>query len=127
MTKVDPVLIGIIRRVYPQVIANDILGVQNMTAPSGDIFKTRTRYVTGRLNNNHYQNFLRLNNRRKTQRRIDFEKAGYPSVVTTAAYYTDEWINWMKENIGQHQYFVFGNTVFFENEKLMVLYQLRWS
>ncbi len=127
MTKYDQVLIGIVRKTLPSIIAHDIIGVSPMTAPIASIFSLRAQYVaTGRLNN-YYRYFLRLNNRRKLQREVDFEKAGYPFVVTTADYLAVEWKDWMKENIGQYQYFRFGPTVFFEDKKLLVLFQLRWG
>ena len=40
----DPVLISLVRRTAPQMIAFDIMGVQPMTAPTGLIFALRTRY-----------------------------------------------------------------------------------
>jgi hypothetical protein len=44
----DPVLISLIRRSMPQLIAYDICGVQPMTGPTGLIFAMRTRYGTDR-------------------------------------------------------------------------------
>jgi hypothetical protein len=41
----DPVLISLIRRSMPQLIAYDICGVQPMTGPTGLIFAMRTRYA----------------------------------------------------------------------------------
>jgi len=41
----DPVLIGLVRRAMPQLIAYDICGVQPMTAPSGLVFALKTQYV----------------------------------------------------------------------------------
>ena len=41
----DPVLISLIRRAAPQLIAYDICGVQAMTGPSGLIFYMSTNYV----------------------------------------------------------------------------------
>jgi hypothetical protein len=41
----DPVLISLVRRAAPQMIAYDICGVQPMTGPSGLIFYMRTNYV----------------------------------------------------------------------------------
>ena len=38
------VLLPIIRRVMPQVIATDILGVQPMSAPAGQVFALRYKY-----------------------------------------------------------------------------------
>ena len=40
----DPVLISLIRRTMPQLIAYDIAGVQPMTGPTGLIFAMRTNY-----------------------------------------------------------------------------------
>jgi hypothetical protein len=44
-TKYDPVLIGLVRRAMPQLIAYDICGVQPMTAPSGLVFALKSQYV----------------------------------------------------------------------------------
>lgn len=44
----DPVLISLIRRSMPQLIAYDICGVQPMTGPTGLIFAMRSRYGTDR-------------------------------------------------------------------------------
>lgn len=39
----DPILIGMIRRVMPNIIAQDILGVQQIINPCGEIFLPYTR------------------------------------------------------------------------------------
>ena len=44
----DPVLISLIRRSMPKLIAYDISGVQPMTGPTGLIFAMRSRYGTNR-------------------------------------------------------------------------------
>jgi hypothetical protein len=41
----DPVLIGLVRRAMPQLIAYDICGVQPMTMPSGLVFALTSRYT----------------------------------------------------------------------------------
>jgi hypothetical protein len=40
----DPVLVSLIRRCMPQLIAYDICGVQPMTAPSGLIFSLKSKW-----------------------------------------------------------------------------------
>lgn len=45
--KWDPVLISMIRRNAPKMIAFDIFGVQPMSGPTGLIFAIRSRYVDG--------------------------------------------------------------------------------
>lgn len=41
----DPVLIGMVRRAVPQMIAFDICGVQPMTMPTGLVFAMKSRYT----------------------------------------------------------------------------------
>ena len=41
----DPILISLIRRAMPKLIAYDIAGVQPMNGPTGLIFAMRSRYV----------------------------------------------------------------------------------
>ena len=46
MAGYDPVLISLVRRAAPQMIAYDICGVQPMTQPTGLIFAMKSRYAT---------------------------------------------------------------------------------
>jgi hypothetical protein len=48
--KYDPVLIGLVRRSMPNLMAYDICGVQPMTGPTGLIFAMRSTYGTARTN-----------------------------------------------------------------------------
>lgn len=44
LTGFDPILIGLVRRALPNLMAYDICGVQPMTGPTGLIFAMRTQY-----------------------------------------------------------------------------------
>lgn len=44
--KFDPVLISLVRRAMPQMIAYDVCGVQPMTQPTGLIFAMKSRYAS---------------------------------------------------------------------------------
>ena len=46
MAGYDPVLISLVRRAVPQMIAYDIAGVQPMTQPTGLIFAMKSKYAT---------------------------------------------------------------------------------
>jgi len=48
--KYDPILIGLVRRAMPNLMAYDICGVQPMTGPTGLIFAMRSMYGTERNN-----------------------------------------------------------------------------
>jgi nucleoid-associated protein YgaU len=45
--KYDPVLISLVRRSMPNLIAYDVCGVQPMTGPTGLVFAMRPKYITG--------------------------------------------------------------------------------
>lgn len=46
VSKYDPILIALIRRAMPNLIAYDVAGVQPMTGPTGLIFAIRPKYVS---------------------------------------------------------------------------------
>jgi len=46
VAKFDPVMISLVRRAMPQMIAYDICGVQPMTQPTGLIFAMKSKYST---------------------------------------------------------------------------------
>lgn len=48
--KYDPILIGLVRRAMPNLMAYDVCGVQPMTGPTGLIFAMRSIYGTERSN-----------------------------------------------------------------------------
>jgi len=55
----DPILISLVRRALPNLIAYDICGVQPMTGPTGLIFAMRSLYgnnITGGVGNQQYAN-----------------------------------------------------------------------
>ena len=54
----DPILISLVRRALPNLIAYDVAGVQPMTGPTGLIFAMRARYnaQTGTANNEAFYN-----------------------------------------------------------------------
>lgn len=45
IAKFDPVLISLVRRTQPQLIAYDVCGVQPMTLPTGLVFAMKSRYT----------------------------------------------------------------------------------
>jgi len=47
ISKYDPVMISLVRRAMPKLIAYDICGVQPMTGPTGLIFAMRAKYANG--------------------------------------------------------------------------------
>lgn len=155
--KIDQRLFDILRDAAPHIMAHNILNVNAPWVPLNT--PTIQKYMTtnfggpssGRargtmikklpkgqnldetmydITNDYYRNFLRLNNRRKTQDAKAFRKAGYPEVrmkinIIDAI---PEWVEWMDTNIGQYNYFYAGGLrCFLLNDDLKTLYLLRWG
>lgn len=47
VSKYDPILISLVRRAMPNLVAYDVCGVQTMTGPTGLIFAMRSAYISG--------------------------------------------------------------------------------
>jgi hypothetical protein len=117
-----------IRRIMPNIIAGEIIGVQPMTAPSANIFSLRSKVLRIDMNKLRYKTFLRLNDRKKRQTKADFIKAGYPfvdSIIGSKPFNSKPFIHkWCQENIGENRYIWFGDQFFFENEADKLLFIL---
>lgn len=132
----NTVIMPMIRRVWPQLLANSIIGVQPITGPAASIFalKSRYRYTTSvrlyMIDPVYWKHFLRLNNRRTTFTPEQFEKAGYPIVELTGIQYKnraeiEEWCittfplgSWCTDSYGL---FVFSR------QEYEVQFKLTWN
>lgn len=128
MTTVNPVLMPLVQRVMPNIIAQQIIGVQPMTGLSGQIFRAGTKHILTQkkrqMNKEHYKVFLRLNDRKKSQKREDFYRAGYPWVDVDLNKNWQEMHKWCRDNFGENGYLWFGERFFFENENDRLLFIL---
>ena len=119
------ILMPLIRKMMPNIIAHDIIGVQPMTGPQSNILSIRktTVFMQRNMANAQYQHFLRLNNRRRRQSVHDFLQAGYPEAE---ANYSSEVVAWCLENFPDC-HVRFGNRYFFANDEDRLIFMLRWS
>lgn len=127
MQDLTSVLIPIVRRVMPHVIANSIAGVQSM-ADAGGIFSMgyTDRFLRKiPVSKGRYNTFLRLYNRRKTQSLVDFANAGYPR-VNVARMHMFKARDWCDEQFGKDGYVSWLDAFFFENEEDATLFKMRW-
>lgn len=85
----DPVLVSLVRRAMPNLIAYDIMGVQPMNMPTGLIFAMRARYTAGTASNTEafydepdtdFSSPSGITGRTHTG--TDFSVSGYPSLDT---------------------------------------------
>lgn len=125
----DPVLLPIIRRVMPNIIANDLIGVQPMTGPTVDIFNMRSNYnwigcVV--LCKDHFNHFLRVYNRRKHHHpdyltNLGYKKArvGFSDAVAAA--------QWCRKTFKTGTYVRSSADFWFAYERDYTLFVLKWS
>lgn len=128
---IDPVLISLVRKAVPNIIANDILGVQSMIGSAGGIFKLRKlrkKYsfeIRNKMNKALYKTFIRVNDRPRTQPLRAFKAAGYPVVDATYAN-TIKALQWCREQFGEDGYQRFGNEFVFKDENDAMAFRMRW-
>ena len=58
---VASILIPIPRKTFPAMIANDLVGIQPMTGPSGSVFSLRTRYGISAHKASSFDGWLKTN------------------------------------------------------------------
>lgn len=114
-TNTAKVLLPLIRRVMPNIIANDIIGVQNM---SSDNYIDAMIYEKGSviMQKVHYQHFVRLPNRKKFHRFSEIvEKYKYTRVKIPALKYKDAML-WCEKNLKPGAYIQLNNHFVFAYE-----------
>ena len=79
MAGFDPVLISLIRRAMPNLVAYDVAGVQPMSGPTGLIFAMRSRYKTNLGTETFYNE---VNSAFSGQPSGEDDTAGFTSLVT---------------------------------------------
>ena len=126
----DPVILPIIRRVWPTLLAQEIIGAQPMTGPAGEIFKKKSDWFFNKvlLTKTHYRHFHRVYNRRKWHYRDYLTSLGY-SQVSINLTDTIAARQWCRDNLKEGTYIAPANsTIFlFAYERDATLFTLRWS
>ena len=138
-TTLNKVIIPVIRRVMPAIIANSIIGVSPMVGPIRSVSVLRSQYYanwpTQRVHRvavdvGIYNHFLRLNNRRKTQSDSDFAKAGYWKYIIDLNYQQHHKIvKWCRLQFGNHGFYYNDLTMcwWFTEEEDAVMCKLTWD
>lgn len=118
------VILPIIRRVMPTIIAQDIMGVQPMSGPIMDVL---THGYSGRvvLTKLHFAHFLRIYNRRKHHHPDYITSLGYTKfrIRYSDVIYAKEWC---KKTFKPGTYIRSMNDFWFANERDAFLFSLRW-
>lgn len=122
----NPVLLPLIRRVMPNIIAHDLIGVQPMTGPVGSIFNSRWTLDNLTMQKEHFQHFLRVYNRKKYHSINDIAALGY-TMTKVSALNAVTAKNWCKENLKPGS-FVCVNTRFcFAYDRDATFFAMKWS
>jgi Major capsid protein Gp23 len=132
----DQNMLNMIRRIMPNLLAQSIIGAQPMTGPAGSIFNLRKRYGSKRIRGKQgvrptpqqFNQFLRLNNRKRTQSHDELNAAGYPSVFIDlpAGVYYEEVNLWLTEQIGADRFISINARYWFTNAQDAMLARMGW-
>jgi hypothetical protein len=121
----NPALLPLIRRVMPDIIAQDLIGVQPMTGLVGSIFYIWTLDDLI-MQKEHFQHFLRVYNRKKCHSINDIAALGY-TMTKVSALNAVTAKNWCKENLKPGS-FVCVNTRFcFAYDRDATFFAMKWS
>jgi hypothetical protein len=122
------VLIPLVRRAMPTLIANQIIGVSPLSAPAGTMFAAPLHRRRWPVDPALYRHFLRVNNRKRTQSGEDLRRAGYWSA-------SRGWFSgharvdaWCRDQWGPHAWHRFpgDNTWWFSREDDALVFRLAW-
>jgi hypothetical protein len=128
----DPVILGVMRKAWPQLIAQAIIGVQPMSGPTGRIFNLFSRYriTKFKMSKERFKWFLRLNDRKQQHHPEEFIKAKYPLITLTKEQIdrrAEIW-DWCDDNIGKHRWCHNDyDLIAFCDEKYVMLFQMVWG
>lgn len=133
MSVVDPVIVSVIRRAWPQIIAQSIIGVQPMTRSTGQIFNMKPRYFGFKfrmIDKRYFKNFLRLNDKRMAFSVEAIKKASYPIVELSSTQVVNfaDMHQWCNENIGEFTHINNGYNLFvFSDVEYATAFKLAWA
>jgi hypothetical protein len=126
----DKILLPLIRNVMPNIIANDLIGVQPITGSAAEIFKTNYGF-TGwggrvRMYKSHFNHFLRVYNRRKYHHPDYLTNLGYKKsrVGFSDAIAADQWC---RKTFKTGTYVRSSADFWFAYERDYTLFMLRWG
>jgi hypothetical protein len=128
------VLLPIIRRVRPNVLASQLIGVQPMTGPVGQMHTLRTRYDYHnnrdifKMNKKHYQHFIKAYNRRTKQKMSYLTDLGYTCVkVSPVMSVAKEAKAYCKRYVKDGAWISNGNHFIFAYDKDVTMFTLKFA
>lgn len=126
-------MVSLIRRVWPQIIANSIIGVQPILGKAGRIFKLKEKYSRWQfkmVDKRYFKEFLRLNDRRRCFSVEAIKKAGYPLIELNDDQedQMQEIVEWCAANIGKYK-FIHNDydLIAFSDEHHATMFRLAWN
>lgn len=127
MTVNPQVLLPLIRRVMPSIIASDILGVSPLVAPTGKIYNMKSSWDgTLILTKLHYHHFLRVYNRKKYHTGDYLVNLGYQKASIRYTNVRDA-REWCKAKLKSGSYLISLNDFWFAYDTDATLFIMRWS
>ena len=126
VTATAQVLLPMIRRVMPNIIASQLISVQPMTGPVGQIFNSTWTLDHLKMKKVHYQHFLRVYNRKTYHKIDDIVKLGYTQ-VTVSVMNAIPAKRWCTANLKPGSFVMINTRFVFAYDRDATLFALRWS
>jgi len=120
------VLLPLIRRVMPNIIASQLIGVQSPTAPVGQIFSSIWTLEHLKMKKVHYQHFLRVYNRKTYHKIDDVVKLGYTQVKVSVMNAIPA-KRWCVATLKPGSFVMINTRFVFAYDRDATLFALRWS
>ena len=126
----NKVILPLIRKTMPNLIAQSIVGVSPMIGPVFQNYTMKFKYDTFRINlkQGHFKVFLRLYNRRKFTTHKDILAANYHWVDLKEYSKSIPAKHWCIDNFGEYS-FIFDSMYsrfYFENKEDCAMFTLTW-
>ena len=122
----NPVILPLIRRVMPNIIAHDLIGVQSMTGPVGQIFSSKWTLDHVKMQKENFGHFVRVYNRKKYHKIGDIADLGYTMLkVDTINAVKAKY--WCKENLKPGAFICVNTRFCFAYDRDATLFAMRWS
>jgi len=125
----NSVLLPIIRRVLPTLIAHEIIGVQPMVGPAAGIFGLKNGW-RGRvkLTKDHYRYFLRVYNRRVYHHPEYLTSLGYLHVkVSRRDDLYSQALDWCYDNLKNGSWVCSHTDFWFANNEDALAFKMCWQ
>jgi hypothetical protein len=124
------ILLPRIRNLDPNVIASQLIGVQNMSGPVGNIFTLTPTYNYSKvkLSKVHYRHFLRIYNRRTFHDVSYITTCGYPTIKVSRRHdKASIAAAWCEKHLKSGSFIYHSGQFWFAYDRDFTIFLIKWA